>query len=251
MNSDFTRLTSLRCVTSSSSVTTPTSRSSASFIGVERIRNARRAPSTAQGSVAAASSDAAGACDRSTSATDCTMRESRVTASIGFPSASALAPNRRSAAGLTLVTSPPPSATMTGSNSESITASVVCCATSNLPMSDRRSSRSRSAIRLKLTASAPISSADLTGTGGVSRSPDASRAVAAVSCATGPTIAFERLTSMATPAAISTTASASVTKNQRLAMREAASALRRIASWFRRNKRSDAARTVLNCGSSD
>ena len=60
MNSDFSRLISLRCVTSSSSVTTPTSRPSASFIGVERMRNARRAPSTAHGSTAAALSDATG-----------------------------------------------------------------------------------------------------------------------------------------------------------------------------------------------
>ena len=63
MNSDFSRLTSLRCVMSSSSVTTPTSRRSASFIGVDRIRNARRAPSTAHGSTAAASSDATGTCE--------------------------------------------------------------------------------------------------------------------------------------------------------------------------------------------
>ena len=60
MNSDLSRLISLRCVTSSRSVTAPTSLPSASFIGVERIRNARRAPSTAQGSTAAALSDATG-----------------------------------------------------------------------------------------------------------------------------------------------------------------------------------------------
>ena len=63
MNSDFSRLTSLRCVMSSSSVTTPTSRPSASFIGVERMRNARRAPSTAHGSTAAASSETTGTCE--------------------------------------------------------------------------------------------------------------------------------------------------------------------------------------------
>src|SRR5262245_42889298 len=69
MNSDLSRLISLRCVMSSSSVTAPTSLPSASFIGVERIRNARRAPSTAHGNTAAALSDATGTCERSTSRT--------------------------------------------------------------------------------------------------------------------------------------------------------------------------------------
>ena len=71
--------------------------------------------------------------------------------------------------------------------------------------------------------------ADATGTA-VSNSPAAIRVVAAVSCRTGPTIAFDRLTSTAMPPAISPIASARVTKNQRRAMRDAASALRRIAS---------------------
>ncbi len=49
MNSDLSRLISLRWVMSSSSVTVPSSRWSASCIGVERTRNARRDPSTAHG----------------------------------------------------------------------------------------------------------------------------------------------------------------------------------------------------------
>ena len=49
MNSDLSRLISLRWVMSSSSVTVPSSRWSVSCIGVERMRNARRDPSTAHG----------------------------------------------------------------------------------------------------------------------------------------------------------------------------------------------------------
>ena len=115
MNSDFRRLTSLRCVTSSSNVTAPTRRPSASFIGVDRMRNARRAPSTAHGSTAAALSDATAACDSRTSVTACPMRGSRATTSIDLPTVSARAPKRRSAAGLIRVTSPSLSVTMTGS----------------------------------------------------------------------------------------------------------------------------------------
>ena len=113
--------------------------------------------------------------------TDWAMRGSRATVSIGLPTTSARAPNNRSAAGLTRVTSPSPSATITGSYNESMVASVVCWATSSFPRSDRRSSRIRSAMRLKLAPRMPISSPALTGTA-VSRSPAASRVVAAVSC---------------------------------------------------------------------
>ena len=62
-----------------------------------------------------------------------------------------------------------------------------------------RSSRIRSAIRLKPTASAPISSADRTGTA-ASSSPAATRVVASVSWRTGPRMASDRLISTAMPA---------------------------------------------------
>ena len=84
-------------------------------------------------------------------------------------------------------------------------------------------------MRLKPVASAPISSAERTGTA-VSSSPAAMRVVAAVSWRTGPRIALARLTSTAIPTAISPIASATVMKNQRRAICDAASAFRRIAS---------------------
>ncbi len=49
-------------------------------------------------------------------------------------------------------------------------------------------------------------------------------------------MAFDRLYSMPTPAAIRINTSTTVITNQRRAIREAASALRRIASWFRRKQ---------------
>ena len=100
---------------SSSSVTAPTSRPSASRIGVERMRNARRAPSTAHGSTAAALFG--GHRPLRAQHVGHRLRDARVARdrSIGLPSVSARAPNSRSAAGLMRVTRPSLSVTITGS----------------------------------------------------------------------------------------------------------------------------------------
>ena len=148
MNSDFNRSISRRCVMSSSSITAPTRRSSASRMGVVRCRKARSAPSTTSGMVALLSSLATVLCDSSTSSTAMESRGSVVTSWIFLPSTAASGPNSGSAARLMRWTRPSPSVTMTGSYKESTAASAVCCATRILPRSDCRSCRIRSAISL-------------------------------------------------------------------------------------------------------
>ena len=101
MNSDFSRLISRRWVMSSSSMTAPTSVPSASRIGVVRMRNARRAPSTPSGTNGRALSGSAGAAglehveDR-----HARVGGSRTTSAIGRLTIAASGPNSRSAAAL-------------------------------------------------------------------------------------------------------------------------------------------------------
>ena len=214
-------------------MTAPTSRPSASFIGVERMRNARRAPSTAHGSTAAgALRTRPCARTRGTSATACAMRRSlrhavdRLAERVG-----ARAPNSRSAAGLMRVTRP-----LAVGDEHRVVERI-----------DRRFGRLLRHQQLAEVRSPQLADpfghpveadgerADLVRRIGPARPRRDRRPPSASSPrsagATGPTIALRQAElRRRRPPPSAPSASASVTKNQRRAMRDAASALRRIAS---------------------
>ena len=146
---------------------------------------------------------------RSASDTAIAMRWSCVTSAMGLPTASALAPNSDSAARFSLVILPSPSVTMTGSKSESIAASVVCCAATSRPRSERRNCWMRSAMRLNSAARIPISSRDVIRAF-AARSPPAIFVAVAVNSRTGRMMPLASRTASASPATTSAPASARV-----------------------------------------
>ena len=229
MNSDLRRLISLRCVMSSSSVTTPTSLSSASLIGVDRTRNARPGTVDRPGQHRRGSSEAAGSADRSTSRHR--LHDTGVPRHPVYRLAERSSARGPTALGCGIDPGDPtfPSVTITGSSSESIAASVVCCAMSSLP--DVRPAQLADAFGhlVETGARVPISSPDRTGTV-VSRSPAAIRVVAAVSRRTGPRMVRDEADSRRRSPTPSGQSPGQRDRTTRPAMLDATSAFLRIAS---------------------